>query len=425
MRNSRVQKEILLRYLSVICLLFGVTLPGAFAQATSSFCSNHSDTLYCLTPNAYANPNPDPFTAVLSTLGAQLGMVPLASPASGIIYVMDPGLKIPVAAGRETFGPVLVERGETLGRRKLFLASTYQHFSFSTIDGIDLKNIPIVFKLCDPGNGQCAPIATNNSIQPTIDQFAVFGTYGFSDRIDFSFAIPIIKSSLAIAGISCTQPYCQTPIFSNQDQISFAPNSFQKSSTGIGDVGLRAKGQIWRGERFRLAAGVDFRVPSGDALNFHGTGAVGVKPFIALSRSGYFAPHVNIAYQWNGTSIIGSATPGVSGKLPNNFFYDIGADARIMKRITIAGDVLGEYITNALRLQLTTVTPPPTTTVPVPVAISTVGISNGSFPTLQGSIGAKVNPFGRVLVSGNVLFSMTQNGLRNRPVPLVGVSYTF
>jgi hypothetical protein len=397
------------------------------AQSTASFCSAHAEKLYCLTPNLYANPNPDPFTAVLSTLGSQLGMVPLASPASGIIYSMDPSLKIPIPSGTETFGPVLVERGETLGAHKLFAAFTYQHFSFSSIDGVNLGKVPILFNVCDP-LGQCAPIATNNQISPKVNQYAFFATYGVTPRIDVSVAVPIIETDLKVAATSCTQPYCQGPTFVNNGQVSqivFQPISREGSATGIGDVVLRGKVLIFRGEKIRVAAGVDARLSSGDALNFQGTGAAGVKPFAAVSRSGRIAPHVNAGFQWNGNSIIGSSTPGVNGKLPNNFFWDAGADAGATKYLTFAADILGEYVDSALRLQPVTITPPASSVVLTPVPVESAAISRGSFPTLKGAFGVKVKPFGHFLVSGNVLLSLSHNGLRNDPVPLVGASYTF
>ncbi|HUB30840.1 MAG TPA: transporter [Terracidiphilus sp.] len=413
-----------------VALLAVLTLTistGASAQTSASFCSAHADKLYCLTPNLYANPNPDPFTAVLSTLGSQLGMVPLASPASGIIYSLDPSLKIPIPSGTETFGPVLVERGETLGAHKLFVAFTYQHFSFSSLDGLKLGKIPILFNVCDP-LGQCAPIATNNQVSPKVNQYAFFGTYGVTPRIDVSVAVPIIDSELTVAASSCTQPYCQGPQYVNNGQVSqivFQPISRQGSATGIGDVVLRGKVLVFRGEKFRAAAGVDVRLPSGDALNFQGTGAAGVKPFGAISRSGRIAPHVNAGFQWNGNSIIGSSTPGQNGKLPNNFFWDVGADAGATKYLTFAADVLGEYVNSALRLQPITITPPTSSVALTPVPVQSAAISRGSFPTLKGAFGVKVKPFGHFLISGNVLFSLTHNGLRNDPVPLVGASYTF
>ena len=50
-----------------------------------------------------------------------------------------------------------------------------------------------------------------------------------------------------------------------------------------------------------LAAGVDVRFPSGDEENLLGSGASGLRPFVAFSASFQaIAPHVNVAYQWNG-----------------------------------------------------------------------------------------------------------------------------
>ena len=422
-RVAGVNMSAKLALLAVVTL----TLSTVAGAQTASFCSAHADKLYCLTPNLYANPTPDPFTAVLSTLGSQLGMVPLASPASGIVYAMDPSLKIPVPSGTETFGPVLVERGETLGARKLFVAFTYQHFSFSSIDGVALGKVPILFNVCDPF-GQCSPIATNNQINPTVNQYAFFATYGITRFIDLSVALPIIDTSLKVAATSCTQPYCNGPQFINNGQVSqvqFQAKSLQGSATGIGDIVIRGKGEVYRGEKIRVAAGVDVRVPTGDALNFQGTGAPGVKPFGAISRAGRIAPHVNVGYQWNGNSIIGSTIPGQDGKLPSNFFWDVGADAGATKYLTFAADVLGEYVDSALRLKPTTITPAASTEAPTPVPVESVAISRGSFPTLKGAFGIKVKPFGNFLVSGNVLISLTHNGLRNDPVPLIGASYTF
>ena len=81
--------------------------------------------------------------------------------------------------------------------------------------------------------------------------------------------------------------------------------------------------------------------PPGRCLNFLGTGAIGVKPFAAISRSGRFAPHLNLAYQWNGSSIIGGSTPGVSAEPSQELFLGRkGADVSLNKRLTIAGSIL-------------------------------------------------------------------------------------
>jgi hypothetical protein len=44
---------------------------------------------------------------------------------------------------------------------------------------------------------------------------------------------------------------------------------------------------------------------------------------------------------------------------------------------------------------------------------------------LSGSIGAKVNVFGHLLVDANVLFSIDSNGVRDKITPLIGFEYSF
>ena len=48
----------------------------------------------------------------------------------------------------------------------------------------------------------------------------------------------------------------------------------------------------------------------------------------------------------------------------------------------------------------------------------TVGLNNGA-------AGIKYNLFGRLLVTGDILFRLDNKGLRQNVVPLVAVSYAF
>jgi hypothetical protein len=203
------------------------------------------------------------------------------------------------------------------------------------------------------------------------------------------------------------------------NEITFAPAAASGEASGIGDIVFRAKYLIWKGERIRLSLGADFRTPTGDELDFLGTGTAGVKPFVAVSWRGRIAPHANLGYQWNGDSSIAGNTVGVKDKLPDNFFYDFGVDLRAVKKLTIAADFLGERVFDAQRVLQ----------VAVPVqggaTANSFAVVPGSFNTAKGALGVKINPIGNLLVSANVLLRFDHNGLRNRPVPLVGISYTF
>jgi len=396
-----------------VLLLSGFAMPfcAGWAQ-TNSFCQAHADTLYCTLQSLFGTPVVNPLQPLDQALATQLTLVPLASPASGIVYTKNPATKLPVPSGTETFGPVLTERGETLYMKKLFLAAVYQRFRFNSLDGVNLKEIPMLFSFCND-KGQCGPIATIVRVDAHLDQYAIFATYGVATWLDVSVAMPILRVALGAGGVRCVPPYCsfQTP---DGGTTYFQNGQVHDSATGIGDIILRAKASVLGERRLKLAVGVDVRVPSGDALNFLGAGATGVKPFEALSRSGKFSPHLNVAYQWNGSSVLAGPGDGQKGKLPEVLSYAVGADVAVMRDLTVSVDYLGEHVLNASRLERVTTLGIPNTTV-----------STGSFDTVRGAIGFKWRPAKEFLVSGNVLEKFDHNGLHHTVVPLLGISYTF
>src|SRR5687767_2958111 len=77
-------------------------------------------------------------------LTSQLATVPLPSPASGFTYTFDPGTGT-FARSTLSFGPILAERGETIGRGRVAFGYTYQYFSFDHLDGLSLSNVPAIF----------------------------------------------------------------------------------------------------------------------------------------------------------------------------------------------------------------------------------------------------------------------------------------
>jgi hypothetical protein len=378
----------------------------------NSFCAAHASTLYCKIPTLFGNAVVNPLQPLDESLATQLTLVPLASPASGIVYSKNPSTKLPEASGTETFGPVLTERGETLYHGKLFVASTYQRFRFNSLDGVNLKTIPMVFDFCTNA-GQCGTIATIVRTDAHLDQYAFFGTYGLTNWLDISAALPVARVSVGATGVSCVQPYCSFTT-AGGETVAFQNAQVSGSSFGLGDVVVRGKAAIIKFEKFRVAGGADLRLPSGTALNFLGAGSVGVKPFLAVSRSGRVSPHLNLGYQWNGTSLLAGPVAGEKGKLPENLSYISGLDVGASKKITFSADFLGEHVVNASRI----------------MRVTTSGVANttqakGSFNTARGAIGFKWKPWNELLITGNVLDKFDHSGLHHTAVPLAGVSYTF
>src|SRR5271155_6232738 len=154
-------------------LLVGAALcPAAEAQIN---CTSVSTKLACLIPNALnlTSTSSQNLGFLNEAVGSQLGDLPLASPASGIIYVYDPKLNLPVPSN-DTLGPILTQRAETIGRHKVYIALTYQFFRFENIDSVSMKNIPILLTT-QSGN---ALTQSNNRLDLTAHQFALYATFG-------------------------------------------------------------------------------------------------------------------------------------------------------------------------------------------------------------------------------------------------------
>lgn len=471
------------------------SVPGlAGALPAPSACAGKSS-LACGIPNLYGPyglvlPIPDGrtahfdssfqsnFMALNTAIATQLTLLPLASPASSFIYQYDPATGV-YARSAESFGPVLTERAETIGRHKFYFGGTFQRFRFNKLDGVDLHNFQAVFdhQITTPtGDWREQFISTRNSIDLKINQFTVFGTFGLTNKIDLSVDIPFVQvgynvsSSATINRIVNTEPIftpgangisfdccassggpgpygpnwgyyfdpnnkqgsIQRSFSNNQlsaDKGSLYFNPSNSSAAGIGDVTFRLKGTVYRNERMSLALASDLRLPTGDESNFLGSGAWGVKPFAAFSvRTGWLTPHVNLGYQWNGSSYLGgSIWNGTKDKLPDFAFFSIGTDIGLTRRLTAAVDYIGQELISAPRVTSSTYTS-------LGPLVSTGQV--GTFPTISTidketynqsntAFGLKYNFFDRLIVSGNLLVALNEGGLRQRVTPLIGLSYSF
>ena len=132
-------------------------------------------------------------------LTSQLATVPLPSPASGFTYHFDAATGTFVRSTR-SFGPILAERGETIGLGKIAFGYTYQFFSYDHLDGVPLTDIPAVFTHDNPeaGGGRADVVATVNTIEATVAQYTGALTYGVTDRIDLSLAVPVVRTRLSL-----------------------------------------------------------------------------------------------------------------------------------------------------------------------------------------------------------------------------------
>jgi len=381
----------------------------ALAIASGSLCraqlcvTTHVTDLYCLIPTAFHTASA-PFNAFFTPFGAELSELPTAKPA-GLVLTFSHGILVPAS---ESLGAVFTERAESLGKHRAFLGNTYQEFLFSSVDGLDLKHIPIVL----PFPPLDVFTVTQNRFDIRAGQFTFLGAFGVTSRIDVSVAIPVERISMAVSvnGNEYGPGGATAPV------SEYVPGT----SSGLADVVFGAKGHIVEWKSIRLAAGVDVRVPSGDELNFLGSGTTGIKPYLAVSRHGRFSPHGNLGYQWNGDSILNANESGRKQQLPTDLFYTVGMNFEATKKITLIADLLGQHFYNAPRLASAT-----------PVAIPDIGSApsvepyTSSYTTTNLSLGVKAKTYKRLIFTGNLTIKLNDGGLRATVVPLVGLSYSF
>jgi hypothetical protein len=430
------------------------------------------------------------FAPINEAVGIQVSQLPIASPSSGINFVYDPSLKTFAPSTDESLGPIIGDRATTIGKGKLFLGFSYQYFNFSTIDGKDMTDIPTVlqhqpFAPQPPTITACANqtaltgtryagnpcfvrdyIQTFNTIDLRVHQYTVYVTYGITSRLDFSAAIPLLDVRMDVTSKATIVPAAAAPAVLNSPGNvwhSFNPVnpalssqcashvpclnatfSDSGSAAGIGDVVLRGKYTVYKGERLAAAAGVDVRLPSGDELNFLGSGATGVRPFGVISYRARVSPHAEVGYDFNGNStlagsniVAGAATPVAKGDLPNRFAYIVGADVRVMRRLTGAFDIYGQRLFSSPELISQPFTDLGSCSGPTNVAslncqVYTAGTTHpdvaqqsSDVNITNASLGLKFRAWGKLVLTGNVLIKLDDGGLRSKAVPLVGASYTF
>lgn len=460
------------------------SVPGLAATLTPSACTGKTN-LLCAVPNLfgpYGLTFPNPGVSPIYSLGLASGLVAasavqfttpaLANPASGFVYQYDPQTGL-YARTSQSLGPVMTERGETIGRHKFAFGTVAERLRFQTLDGANLHNLPGIAVLV-PGTVPAGDpylanqlVTSRTSVDIKVNTLTAFATFGLTNRIDVSVAIPFaqlsydLNSVVTVTRIPGTQPIlipsasgtptvicCSNggpgpygPVyasyfdpknpatsvvheFSNNQSTSQGDlywNPSKNTAAGISDITVRVKGNVYHNDKVSFALLMDVRAPTGDAANFLGSGAVGLRPVAALSvRAGWLTPHVNLGYQWNGNSIL-AGNPFVNGsaRLPGFAIFSAGSDIPLSKYAALSIDYLGQEYVNSPRFGLQTFAGP---TGPVQALFPE---GNHVYNQSGGSAGLKVSAFNRLLITGNVVMSLTTAGLRQRISPLLGVSYVF
>jgi Putative MetA-pathway of phenol degradation len=427
------------RTLLVIIMCF-LTSTGALGQSNPWNCNSPKNNhLICLVPVATSSIGAvnSPAPAINSAFATQLSQLPLLSPATGVIFTFDKSLGMSVPS--DNLGPILTERAHPIGNHKLLLAFAYQRFRFNSIDGNNLSSLPFVFEASAGLGGKRYTQETEN-VDFKLDQYVGLLTYGVTSRTDVSVLLPFERVSIGTAptvtnGIPNATVYIVGASGQAQGMPATVPYQHNGgSASGVGDLLVNVKRLFWSGERSNLSAGLLLRFPTGDSLNYLGSGAFGFNPYAVFSYDARLSPHARLGYQFNTyTNLLPAANGAGNLLLPGGLQYNIGADYTLFKKVltSVTGDLLGFYVVNSPILNASTIGAAFGGPVSLAQAYSALAqdpaIITGktSYGSNQLSIGLKVKPVKNFLLYGNVLLQLNNVGLRSNPVPLIGASYTF
>jgi hypothetical protein len=369
------------------------------------------------------------FSQFGTALVGQIVSVPLPSPASGYTYQFDASLGV-FQRTTQSFGPILAERADTIGARRVAVGFAFQRFTFDTVEGLDLRTVPAVFTHDNAAlrGGREDVVTTTNTIEATTSQSTTFFTVGINDHFDISIALPIVTNSLRVVSDATIHRLGTTNelthFFRQSDGEVGSRRLFTAvgNASGLGDIVVRMKHSVRKQASHGLAVGLDVRVPTGDEMNLLGSGAAGLRPFGIWSGTFQLvSPHANIGYRWNGSSVLaGNPARGEAADFPDQWGYAVGADVSVNPRVTLAFDIVGAHLMKAGRLR--------SETFHALDGVSTfpnIAFTRGSLHGLNAATGLKVNLFGRLLVDANVMFKLNNNGLRDKVTPLIGFEYAF
>lgn len=351
--------------------------------------------------------------------------LPLPSASAGVSYAFDP---VTGNFQREpvTFGQIYLDRADPLGARRWNVSFAYTYTRLDALDGHDAEDLrdpdPI------PVRGKQLAIAFPRlAIDAAVHQFLFSGTYGVTENLDVSLAIPIAYSDLAVAadfrvgGVSATTgAYFQRPF----------DVSGHEGPVGVGDVMLRAKYRVLETRPADVAGALFLRLPSGSQDDLQGIGFVEVAPTLLVStrrfeprRWARLQGHLNASVGFNAEDVADSQAQ-----------WGVGLDWGVGDAVTFAVAVLG-------RNQFARVAPPGFFVFPrCQSTLRTCATSqlarNGSAPLFGLSSGRPdyydVSVGGRagvwrdtVFLFANVAIPLNDGFVRTDPIPLVGVEATF
>jgi hypothetical protein len=324
----------------------------------------------------------------------ELATLPSSS-GGGFTYRLDPTLGTVIRAS-DSFGPLFTERSLLAGRGRASFGMSFSSMLFDNIDGRSLRDGTLV-STASVFRGDTAPFDIETvSLRIRTDTMTFNGTVGITDRFDISAGIPFIRLNLEGQRVDT---------YRGQELLQATGSA---SASGLGDVILRGRYNVYRVGASGLAVGVEARLPTGREEDLLGAGSTSYTPrFIGSYEDDRVGVHGEVGYTFRGVS--------------EALTYAGAVTAVAAPRLTLVGELLGRRLRAVGRLAETTLPHPRL------AGVDTIRLtsSDETADRLLLVAGFKWNVASTWLLTANVLRPLTDVGLNASWVPSVTFDYWF
>ena len=332
---------------------------------------------------------------VTELLVAELATQPPSLSSVAFVYRFNAGLGT-VERASTSFGSFFTERSLTGGRGQSAVGVSLRTAGFRSLDGRDLRDGQFL-TTANQFRDEAQPFDLETLTLELESRVLTFtGTFGVTDRLDVSAAVPIVSLSMTGNRVNTYRG----------DRVVQA--TADASASGLGDVAVRAKYGVLNGRSGGVAIAGELRLPTGHEEDLLGAGATTVSALLVGSAErGPFGYHGNVSVS--------------GGGLSNEIAYRGAVTVNPTERVTLVGELLGRRLGDAGRI-VAMRAPHPTI-----LNVDTIRLvpEDTSVSTASAVVGAKWNITGTWILAGHVVRPVTEGGLRSGTVTLIGLDYAF
>lgn len=379
-----------------------------------------------------ATQNGSVISFITNAISGNVADFPFSAASGGTTFRFEGGTPVPTSLST---GPVFAERGQTLGRGRVLVGFSYNSFRYTSLRGVDLNAINLVFThenvtgaACDSTQGRsCDPMGVprlENDIMPfqlaldikvSLASFVL--TYGVSDRLDIGVALPFVSTTLDGRSLASVIPFGGDSAFhyfggTATNPVLSASRVVRGSASGLGDVAVRIKLNVHNSDRSSVALLADGRFPTGSEQDLLGAGQFSGRVVgVVSARFGAFSPHADVGYLRR-----------VGALHTDAVLATVGFDHLMAPSVTLAADLISQLQVGQNKL---TVPGPVHYDLPFQRDVQSSDIPNIRDDLINGSLGMKVTMSGGPTVIANALVPVNRGGLRPNVLWTLGLEYSF